>query len=389
MRIFPQKWAFLMGLLFLTACGTGVNVPDPEIIQPDVPAEVVDFPVAENYVTWLPDGKLLIRTESSGTLYKIDEPISYLLRDGDDLEQRQFPVETHCSAYQYHINGILPDGRLGLVEECNIYDKPYQRPTEEMTYILAYDWHTGEVERLVAQSLPPIGGSWFSWNPDMTRGVQEAGSLLSTLIWLTPERAEPMDILIEDGSRRWSLAENYRVILARESDAREIGRAGSPAWSPDGTQIAFFASPDAVGRNNISRATGEYKLYLMDAALLQPKPVLDGMYFADFLTWSPDGHWLVFIGEREGYCSADTCLWLFSPEREELIQVTSDIMVEPISWSPDGSRLVTARKCGDCQPSNTMLKLSNGDAIPLPACRPSSCYEIVIYDVSTLIAGDP
>jgi hypothetical protein len=388
MRVLLHTMVVLVGSLYITACGMAEKMPNPHITRLNVPAEVIDFPVAENSVTWLPDDKLLITTESSGKLYGMGEPISYLLRDGSFLELRHFPIETNCSVYAYHVNGVLPDGRLGLVTECNIHDKPNQGPTEELTLVLAYDWNSGATEQLVEQSIPPIGALWFSWNPEMTRGIQEAGSLLSTIMWLTPEKTEPMDIIVEDGSRRWSLADNYAAMLVRESDVEELGRASSPAWSPNGEQIAFFASLDAIGHSGISRATGEYQLYLMDAELLQPEPILDRMYFADGLTWSPNGRWLAFTGQRPGYCSSDECLWLFSPEREVLIQVTDDAVIGRISWSPDGKRLITARKCNDCQTEDTTLMLSNGDSIQLPACRAASCREIVIYDVGNVISGE-
>lgn len=351
----------------------------------NVAAEVIDFPAGEHIVQWLPDGKFFIRTPISGEDEISGLNNAYLLLDNNSLRLDHFPTDPSCTILYYLTVGILPDGRLSIVKNCDVYKNLNQQPIEELTYIMGYDWQTGEMKQLVKESLPPFGGNSYSWNPDMTKGVQEAGDLLSTILWLTPERAEPMNITIDDNFRHWSLADNYWVMLNRNNQERDIGIAKWPTWSPNGQQIAFFASLDAIGRSGISRATGEYFLYLMNVDTLQPISILDGLRFAHQLEWSPNGEWMAFTAQKDGYCSEYNCLWLFSPRRNYLVQVTDD-QTDYFSWSPDGQKLVTTRECINCNIETRELTLANGKFIQLSPCE-EFCIkrEIVIYNVSKYV----
>lgn len=191
-----------------------------------------------------------------------------------------------------------------------------------------------------------------------------------------------MDVTIRDGRRHWSLADNYWRMLSRSGESQDIGIACCGAWSPNGEQIGFFASADALGHEGIDRAQGEYKLYLMDSDRLEPEPILDGVYYANQLAWSPDGKWLAFTGQRHG----SSGIWLFSPQERLLVRVTND-PIESFSWSPDGSKLAATRYCEGCRVrfSEERVTTDDGEEILIPECNPLTCRQLVIYDVSAVL----
>ena len=133
------------------------------------------------------------------------ESISFVY-EGDPnfhpFKPAQDPVCTEQTVYNV-MGGVLPDGRLGLLKDCWT-----QAPTATRS-IFAYNWQTGSLEQIVkgpiAEGLLP---KTFTWNPQMTKGVQEMGNgLEGTIYWLSAEGASPMDIEIEDQGLKWNLGD--------------------------------------------------------------------------------------------------------------------------------------------------------------------------------------
>ncbi|RME06886.1 MAG: hypothetical protein D6816_07230, partial [Bacteroidetes bacterium] len=164
---------------------------------------------------------------------------------------------------------------------------------------MAYNWETGAFKKIVEAPLPV--DTWFpSWNPEMTRGVLSIGSLLGTIVWVTPAGMEAMTVTIDTDELSWSLAENLSVMedyYHGNDRTAEVGIARNPAWSPDGRWIAFWASTNAIGRTGISRARGAYGLYLLDPDTLQLQQIIENVQNMTLLVWSPNSQWLSFTGD--------------------------------------------------------------------------------------------
>jgi Tol biopolymer transport system component len=122
-----------------------------------------------------------------------------------------------------------------------------------------------------------------------------------------------------------------------------------PAWSPDGSQIAFMAQePGAVGTNP------DYNIFVMDRdgshmRRLTTTPGSDG-----WPAWSPDGSRIVFSSTRDD-CSiseAADCrssgdvgpwhdVWIMRPDGSDQTRVTPDFG-QFFTWSPDGQAILVA-----------------------------------------------
>jgi Tol biopolymer transport system component len=107
----------------------------------------------------------------------------------------------------------------------------------------------------------------------------------------------------------------------------------SPAWSPDGTKIAFSSSRDGVNGNQV---------YVMDAdgsnqvRLTAPE---EGQNFGP--AWSPDGTQIAFTSDR----GPDWDVFTMNADGSGQTDVTSpnqtlEYMDFQPQWSPDGSKLI-------------------------------------------------
>lgn len=127
----------------------------------------------------------------------------------------------------------MSDNRLGLVQVCYSRwpDNPQGR--QDGHYLVAYDWETGQVEQMVANPLSDrLAASSFSWNPDFTQGVQTIGGGRNTIWWITSEGPLPMNLVIGEGRKSWSLAENLRIMDSMDQEVYfneyDVGDAHTP-----------------------------------------------------------------------------------------------------------------------------------------------------------------
>ena len=131
-----------------------------------------------------------------------------------------------------------------------------------------------------------------------------------------------MDIWLLD-TGEWRLDD----ILARNAVE------GFPAWSPDGTSLAISSN---IG--------GGHDLWIVPLGKGYPRQLTANLQSDIQPSWSPDGRFLVFVSERDG--SSD--LWAMPTGGGEPTRLTWDPgeEVQP-EWSPDGKSIVfTSNRSG-------------------------------------------
>nr|NIP61106.1 PKD domain-containing protein [Gemmatimonadota bacterium]NIR81491.1 PKD domain-containing protein [Gemmatimonadota bacterium]NIT90338.1 PKD domain-containing protein [Gemmatimonadota bacterium]NIU34163.1 PKD domain-containing protein [Gemmatimonadota bacterium]NIU38314.1 PKD domain-containing protein [Gemmatimonadota bacterium] len=98
-----------------------------------------------------------------------------------------------------------------------------------------------------------------------------------------------------------------------------------PAWSPDGSQIAFVSGRDGNGEVYVMNADGTSPSRLTTSGAADGEP-----------TWSPDGSRIAFRSFRDGNAE----IYVMSADGTGQTRLTDNSVVdEQPAWSPDGSRI--------------------------------------------------
>ncbi|HWC72599.1 MAG TPA: DPP IV N-terminal domain-containing protein [Gemmatimonadales bacterium] len=133
-----------------------------------------------------------------------------------------------------------------------------------------------------------------------------------------------------------------------------------PAWSPDGTKIAFATDRDGNAEIYVMNADGSNPVNLTNNPGRDLAPV-----------WSPDGSKIAFQSDR----STDFAVWVMNADGSNPVRLTtpSPPSGSP-SWSPDGTRLAYEQN-GDIWVINTdgsnKIQVTSGFwADGLPRWRP-------------------
>ncbi|MFI5225883.1 MAG: S9 family peptidase [Candidatus Limnocylindrales bacterium] len=212
----------------------------------------------------------------------------------------------------------------------------------------------GEAHRLTDL---PRGVSGLAWSPDgsrlavlsASRGVTREEDARRRGKRLNPDPAEPpqSDYRYTDRLSYMSNGSGFTtgreaalwIVDAADGTARRLsggnGSVGSPAWSPDGSRIAFAADrrPD---RDQMWHA----QVYVVDVATGAETRITDnGHALFDEPTWLPDGKTLAVVGHRfPAAAGSRNDIWLFAADGSEA--------------GRDGGRNLSARH--DLMPGSSM-----------------------------------
>jgi len=109
------------------------------------------------------------------------------------------------------------------------------------------------------------------------------------------------------GERWHILTIDARTGRARQLTHGDIGDEVSPAWSPDGREIAFCSNRSKDPDLDLSTVD----LFVISARGGEPRRIETLLGMKDSPAFSPDGKWLAYLGlEGRGSWWQNTCLWV-------------------------------------------------------------------------------
>jgi hypothetical protein len=104
------------------------------------------------------------------------------------------------------------------------------------------------------------------------------------------------------------------------------GNDADPAWSPDGSTIAFATSRD-----------GAFRIYLMNADGSNQRPLTSTNAPARQPTWAPDGQKIAFVGTAP---DGDSEIYVMNADGSNVVRLTQSPGDDSDpAWSPDGRKI--------------------------------------------------
>ncbi len=118
----------------------------------------------------------------------------------------------------------------------------------------------------------------------------------------------------------------------------------SPAWSPDGSSIAYVAAPDApnvVGGDPSFAAMAQRRIWLVGAdGTNQRRLTSDATHAEELPQWSKDGRFVLFVRPLNSQAALDTAsgsLEVFDASTGNVTQVVDAMNLVPLPPVPNAA----------------------------------------------------
>ncbi|HEX8423235.1 MAG TPA: hypothetical protein VF634_07485, partial [Pyrinomonadaceae bacterium] len=178
----------------------------------------------------------------------------------------------------------------------------------------------------VVSSAPPAFNQWSLNSTGVPANFVDPTPTLDSKIAFTSERDGNQEIYImdPDGSQQTRLTNN----TASDAD---------PAWSPDGTKIAFVSDRDGSG------GVGIGEIYVMNPYGNAQTRLTTNVTFDFSPAWSPDSTKLAFVRFTLDNSELTYDIYVMDADGTDQTRLTTDAGgdFDP-SWSPDGTTIAFA-----------------------------------------------
>jgi WD40 repeat protein len=310
-------------LLFLTACGSAELDDQPAT---DLPLP----PSGYSGLAWLPSGTLVIADPG-----RLTEDTTSRLLFLDELSTGDYTAVSAksegCLVREFHSPVALSNGSVAYQELCGV-EVPGRLPAEEWSLRQLRGPTDHDLPFLLNQHLNFFPGP-FSVSPSLDQAIVSVGDVMcGSLLWVDDGGVRYPDIVIEGDGESWNLGSFFAD--PSTNSCTDQGRAAWPAWSPDGSAIAFFGSPESIGVSGQERLDALWNLYVIPPSATRAQPILVDIAHAKALSWSPDSRWMAFSGSFDGQEGT----WLLDTRDNKTISISSSSALS-LAWSPTGDQI--------------------------------------------------
>ena len=154
-------------------------------------------------------------------------------------------------------------------------------------------------------------------------------------LWLPG--GEQMAFRTTDGDGLWW----WRILDLESGEIKDYSQPSydffwqTPAFSPDGTQVAVMSLTEQAARND-----GSSQIHLLNAEGDFERAITWDTWANVSPVWSPDGEQIAFLSERDGTYNS-FALYVMDTHGDNLKKLSDAVFSESsiLSWSPDGTRI--------------------------------------------------
>ena len=155
-------------------------------------------------------------------------------------------------------------------------------------------------------------------------------------------------------------ADGSGVTRLTDSEATDV----SPAWSPDGSRIAFASDRDASDlRDDDLFGTQIYVMNADGSGVTRLTGVSEASDI--FPAWSPDGSRIAFASDRDDSERVNSDIYVMSADGSGVTRLTGGVAGETITpaWSPDGSTIAFTSDRDGGDRSNIYVMNADGSGV--------------------------